>query len=121
VFPACPPAHPRLLERLVDEGRRRTRIIPHAFSEHAVLKLMHAALISPAERWRRLRLGEFEGRQLAAIRNECYDELRWYSPGCRATNPATGGGMPASDLAGLFRVRRGSWRRLSQRVPPQGG
>src|SRR5262249_24393240 len=32
-----------LLERLFGEERRRTKVIPHAFGERAVLKLMYAA------------------------------------------------------------------------------
>src|SRR5262249_61757940 len=59
-----------LLERLFGEERRRTKVIPHAFGERAVLKLMYAALIRAAERWRGLRMTEFERRQLIAIRNE---------------------------------------------------
>jgi hypothetical protein len=46
-------------ERIVDEGRRpsgkivrRLKIIPNAFGEHAVLKLMFGALIRATERWR---------------------------------------------------------------------
>ena len=39
-----------LLERLFGEERRRTKVIPHAFGERAVLKLMYAALIRGAER-----------------------------------------------------------------------
>ena len=35
-----------------------------------MLKLMYAALIRAAERWRGLRMTEFERRQLIAIRNE---------------------------------------------------
>jgi putative transposase len=50
-----------LLERLFGEQRRRTKVIPHAFGERAVLKLMYAALIRTAERWRGLRMTEFEG------------------------------------------------------------
>ena len=81
-FEACiahlrfPLAHRRsirttnLLERLFGEERRRTKVIPHAFGERAVLKLMYAALIRAAERWRGLRMTEFERRQLIAIRNE---------------------------------------------------
>ena len=34
-----------LLERLFGEERRRTKVIPHAFGERAVLKLMYAALV----------------------------------------------------------------------------
>jgi transposase-like protein len=81
-FEACighlrfPLAHRRsirttnLLERLFGEERRRTKVIPHAFGERAVLKLMYAALIRAAECWRGLRMTEFERRQLIAIRNE---------------------------------------------------
>jgi putative transposase len=81
-FEACiahlrfPLAHRRvirttnLLERLFGEERRRTKVIPHAFGERAVLKLMYAALIRAAERWRGLRMSEFERRQLQAIRTE---------------------------------------------------
>jgi hypothetical protein len=39
-------------------------MIPHSFGERAVLKLMYAALIRAAERWRGLRMTEFEHRQL---------------------------------------------------------
>ncbi len=81
-FEACiahlkfPLAHRRairttnLLERLFGEERRRTKVIPHAFGERAVLKLMYAALIRAAERWRGLRVTEFERRQLQALRAE---------------------------------------------------
>jgi len=81
-FEACiaqlkfPLAHRRairttnLLERLFGEERRRTKVIPHAFGERAVLKLMYAALIRAAERWRGIKMTEFENRQLKAIRDE---------------------------------------------------
>jgi transposase-like protein len=59
-----------LLERLFGEERRRTKVIPHAFGERAALKLMYAALIRGAERWRGIRMTEFEQRQLKAIRDE---------------------------------------------------
>jgi len=59
-----------LLERLFGEARRRTKVIPHAFGERAVLKLVYAALIRAAERWRGIRITEFERRQLKAIRDE---------------------------------------------------
>ncbi len=57
---AAPISHRRvtrttnLLERLFLEERRRTKIIPHAFGERAVLKLMYAALIRASETWRRV-------------------------------------------------------------------
>jgi transposase-like protein len=64
-----------LLERLFGEERRRTKVIPHAFGERAVLKLMYAALIRAAERWRGIKLSEFERRQLKAIRDELDTEF----------------------------------------------
>lgn len=59
-----------LLERLFLEARRRTKVIPHAFGERPVLKLLYAAVIRAADRWRGLTVGEFERRQLQAIRAE---------------------------------------------------
>jgi hypothetical protein len=49
---------------------RRLKIIPNGFGEKAVLKLMFAALIRAAERWRGLRFSEFELRQIAVVRKE---------------------------------------------------
>src|SRR6266496_1511322 len=63
-----------LLERLFVEERRRLKIIPNAFGERAVLKLMFGALIRAAERWRSVKVTEFERRQLTAIRNELDQE-----------------------------------------------
>ena len=51
---------PTCLRDCFGEERRRTKVIPHAFGERAVLKLMYAALIRAAERWRGLRTTEFE-------------------------------------------------------------
>ena len=59
-----------LLERLFGEERRRTKVVPHAFGERPVLKLMYAAVIRAADRWRGLTVSEFEQRQLKAIRAE---------------------------------------------------
>ena len=59
-----------LLERLFLEERRRTKIIPNAFGERPVLKLMYAAMIRAADRLRGITVGEFEQRQLRAIREE---------------------------------------------------
>jgi hypothetical protein len=46
-----------MLEQLFGEERRRAKVIPHSFGE---LKLRSAALIRAAERWRGLRITEFE-------------------------------------------------------------
>jgi putative transposase len=79
-FEACiahlqlPIAHRRatrttnMLERLFGEERRRTKVIPHAFGERAVLKLMYASLIRASETWKRLVISEFELRQLESLR-----------------------------------------------------
>ena len=79
-FEACvsylqlPMAHRRatrttnLLERLFLEERRRTKTIPHAFGERAVLKLMYAALIRASDSWRGVMITEFEVKQLDQLR-----------------------------------------------------
>jgi putative transposase len=59
-----------LLERLFVEERRRLKIIPNATGETAVLKLMFGAMTRAAERWRSIRITEFERRQMAALRQE---------------------------------------------------
>ena len=63
-----------LLERLFVEERRRLKIIPNGFGEKAVLKLMFAALIRAADRWRGLRFSELELRQIAAVRKDLNTE-----------------------------------------------
>ena len=52
------------------EERRRLKIFPNAFGEKAVLKLMFGAMTRAAERWRSIRITEFERRQMAALRQE---------------------------------------------------
>ncbi len=59
-----------LLERLFVEERRRLKIIPNAWGEKAVLKLMFAAMIRASERWRAIKITDFERRQMAALREE---------------------------------------------------
>ena len=59
-----------LLERLFLEERRRLKIIPNAFGEKRVLKLMYGAMTRAAERWRAVKITNFERRQMAAIRSE---------------------------------------------------
>lgn len=87
-FEACiahlrlPIAHRRairttnLLERLFGEERRRTKVIPHAFGERAVLKLMYAALIRASQTWRGLRISDFERKQIAELRAELEAEFK---------------------------------------------
>jgi transposase-like protein len=85
-FEACiahlrlPIAHRRatrttnLLERLFVEERRRLKIIPNAWGEKPVLKLMFGAMIRAAERWRAIKVTDFERRQMDALRQELDQE-----------------------------------------------
>jgi transposase-like protein len=86
-FEACiahlrlPIAHRRairttnMLERLFGEERRRTKVIPHAFGERAVLKLMYASLIRASQTWQRVAINEFEPRQIVDLRNELDEQF----------------------------------------------
>ena len=65
-----------LLERLFVEERRRLKIIPNAFGEKAVLKLMFGAMIRAAERWRAIRVSELERRQMRAVREDARAQIR---------------------------------------------
>ena len=59
-----------LLERLFVEERRRLKIIPNAFGERPVLKLMFGAMTRAAEDWRSIRFSDFERRQIATVRKD---------------------------------------------------
>jgi hypothetical protein len=67
--------------------RRRTKTIPHAFGERAVMKLMYAALIRASQTWRGVPITEFERIQLDALRDElnAQFEKRHASPTQRAS------------------------------------
>ncbi len=65
-----------LLERLFVEERRRMKIIPNAWGEKAVLKLMFGAMIRASERWRAIKITDFERRQLTALREELDQEYK---------------------------------------------
>jgi hypothetical protein len=73
-------------------------VIPHASGERAVLKLMYAALIR-AQRWRGIRITEFERRQLTAIRDERDGDV------AARTTPATAATVTTS----LTRSSSKSW------------
>ena len=104
-FEACiahlrmPVAHRRairttnLLERLFVEKRRRLKIIPNAFGERPVLKLMFAAMTRAAKRWRSIKFTEFERRQIAALRkdlDEDYEAAITIRPASQQASTATG-------------------------------
>jgi transposase-like protein len=59
-----------LLERMFGEERRRTKVIPHAFGEKAVMKLMYAALIRARQGWRNVIVTPFEAKQIQTLREQ---------------------------------------------------
>jgi len=65
-----------LLERLFLEERRRLKIIPNAFGERPVLKLMFGAMTRAADRWRAIRFTDFERRQIAAVKQDLDQEYQ---------------------------------------------
>jgi putative transposase len=65
-----------LLERLFLEERRRLKIIPNAFGERPVLKLMFGAMTRAADRWRAIKFTDFERRQIAAVRHDLDQEYQ---------------------------------------------
>ena len=79
----CPLAHHKsirttnLLERAFQESRRRTKVIPHFFTEKACLKLVFSALWKTSQRWRKVTMTELEQQQLELLRQEL--ELPLYS------------------------------------------
>ena len=79
-----------LLERLLGEERRRSKVIPHAFGERAVMKLMFAALLRASESWRGIRITEFELQQLNLLRKELNEEFSArHAPAAQTINPAS--------------------------------
>ena len=76
VYLRCPLAHHKsirttnLLERAFQESRRRTKVIPHFFTEKACLKLVFSALWKTSQRWRKVTMTELEQQQLKLLRKE---------------------------------------------------
>jgi transposase-like protein len=76
VYLRCPLAHHKsirttnLLERAFQESRRRTKVIPHFFTEKACLKLVFSALWKTSQRWRKVTMTELEQQQLELLRKE---------------------------------------------------
>jgi transposase-like protein len=57
-----------LVERLFVDDRQCLMIIPNAFEEKSVIKLLFGAMIRAAERRRAIRVTNFEHRQMKEIR-----------------------------------------------------
>jgi putative transposase len=64
-----------LLERLFLEERRRTKTIPHAFGERAVMKLMFAAIERASKSWKGVPITQFERRQILALQQDLKDQF----------------------------------------------
>jgi putative transposase len=70
----CPAVHHKrirttnLLERAFVEQKRRTKVIPGFWTEQSCLKLVFATLWQASQRWRGVRMSEFEQRQLQQLR-----------------------------------------------------
>ena len=89
-----------LLERLFVEERRRLKIIPNAFGERPVLKLMFGAMTRAAERWRAIRFTEFERRQIDAVRQELNTDYETEN----TTSKAAQHQRPASEISSSSRT-----------------
>jgi putative transposase len=89
-----------LLERLFVEERRRLKIIPNAFGERPVLKLMFGAMTRAAERWRAIRFTEFERRQIDAVRQDLNTEYETENTASKASQHR----RPASEISSSSRT-----------------
>ena len=63
-----------LLERLFGEERRCMKVIPNAWGERPVLKLMFVAITRASEKWCPIGITGFERRQMSAVRKELDEE-----------------------------------------------
>ena len=57
------------------EERRRTKVIPHAFGEKAVMKLTYAALMRARQGWRNVIVTSFEVKQIETLRDHLRNEF----------------------------------------------
>lgn len=77
-----PPSHHKrlrtanLLERTFGETKRRTKVIPHFFTEKAAMKLGYATLLAVTKKWRGLNMDAFTAGRLEELRLEVFPETR---------------------------------------------
>lgn len=72
LFPAGHHKHIRttnLLERVFVEQKRRTKIIPRFLDEKSCLKLVYATLIRVSEKWRNVKMSEYDMSLLKNLRH----------------------------------------------------
>ncbi|WP_292385443.1 transposase [Mesorhizobium sp.] len=105
-----------LLERLFVEERRRLKIIPNAFGEKPALKLMFGSMIRAAERWRAIRITDFERRQMTAVRQVSIRNTRPETASTRMQRQRSPARIcPA--VPGLDPTARASWPPMRRRPP----
>lgn len=63
-----------LLERTFGENKRRTKVIPHFFTEKGALKLTYAVLMAVANKWRGVRMDVFTARQVEELRTKVFTD-----------------------------------------------
>jgi transposase-like protein len=58
------------LERTFGEKKRRTKVIPHFFTEKAAIKLVYATMLASTMRWRGIRMDAFTSRRIDELREQ---------------------------------------------------
>lgn len=66
-----------LLERLFEESRRRTKVIPHFFQEGAAMKLIYATLVAASRKWRGVEITTVMYRELSELRDQRLPKQEW--------------------------------------------
>jgi hypothetical protein len=87
------------------------QIVPHAFGERPVLKLMYAAVIRAADRWRGITVSEFEQRQTAGDPRGAQSRSR--RPRRADTDAEAGGCAQTTELSS---ARSSRFRRLGFKI-----
>jgi transposase-like protein len=60
------------LERTFGEKKRRTKVIPHFFTEKAAIKLVYATMLATTAKWRGIRMDAFTGRRIDELRDQVF-------------------------------------------------
>ena len=65
-----------LLERMLDEGRRRTKVIPRFPSKKSCLRLLYASLITASKSWQGVRMTPDIWWELEVLRREAFGDQK---------------------------------------------
>jgi transposase-like protein len=60
------------LERTFGEKKRRTKVIPHFFTEKAAIKLVFATMLAVTAKWRGIRMDVFTSRGIDELRTQVF-------------------------------------------------